>query len=185
MIKAGENTESFAKLNDSLEAAKNNDISAGIYWLIKNTEKELAKEEVSKAKEIATGVKDKKLKFSFYFTFEPTNELISKNETISEFCKEIPIDCGLSLSYDNYTDYYKNYNGELQNIKNYWINTNNENASNVIMYELSILSNSSYNLFSIIFCLILSFISFAAALVNVRINSSSICTPSLSFLITL
>ena len=127
MIKAGENTESFAKLNDSLEAAKNNDISAGIYWLIKNSEKELAKEEVSKAKEIATGVKDKKLKFSFYFTFEPTNELISKNETISEFCKEIPIDCGLSLSYDNYTDYYKNYTGELQNIKNYWINTNNEN----------------------------------------------------------
>ena len=127
MIKAGENTESFAKLSDFLEAAKNNDISAGIYWLIKNTEKELAKEEVSKAKEIATGVKDKKLKFSFYFTFEPTNVLISKNETISEFCKEIPIDCGLSLSYDNYTDYYKNYNGELQNIKNYWINTNNEN----------------------------------------------------------
>lgn len=127
MIKAGENTESFAKLNDFLEAAKNNDISAGIYWLIKNTKQESAKEEVSKAKEIVTGVKDKKLKFSFYFTFEPTNELISKNETISEFCKEIPIDCGLSLSYDNYTDYYKNYNGELQNIKNYWINTNNEN----------------------------------------------------------
>ena len=116
----------WAPFND-LEAAKNNDISAGIYWLIKNTEKELAKEEVSKAKEIATGVKDKKLKFSFYFTFEPTNVLISKNETISEFCKEIPIDCGLSLSYDNYTDYYKNYPGELQNIKNYWINTNNEN----------------------------------------------------------
>jgi len=127
MIKAGENTESFAKLNDFLEAAKNNDISAGIYWLIKNTDQESAKAEVSKAKEIATGVKDKNLKFSFYFTFEPTNELISKNETISEFCKEIPIDCGLSLSYDNYADYYKNYTGKLQNIKNYWINTNNEN----------------------------------------------------------
>lgn len=126
MVKAGEGKgegeESNRNLITIIDGAKDKKIKAGVYWIIKSDNDTLAQSEAEKAKGIVETLKDKDLYFRFYFKVL-NDTFISNYNITSKFCEDFPIDCGLSLSWDNYNNNYKADISKINNIKNYWINS--------------------------------------------------------------
>ena len=136
MIEAGNNTMGFNRLREVIKALRDKKLEAGIYWTI-NIESEISDDQARKNKaldqarkaiEKVKEAKDEGLDYGFYFKFgENSSDLMKKSEIVSDLCdiitKEVSIDCGLALPYQNYKDYYKGNVDNLDKIKRYWIDS--------------------------------------------------------------
>ena len=127
LIKAGEGTDFHNKTIDLIKAAKEKDADIGIYWTINNpilfTD---INAQVEEAKKVVNEVKtnDLTLKLGFYFKFEDETADTIESGKMNEYCGQIQnFECGLSLKRTSYENKYKSNTGNLKNIKNYWINT--------------------------------------------------------------
>ena len=128
LIKAGGGTDFHNKTIDLIKAAKEKDADIGIYWTINypllSTD---INAQVEEAKKVLNQVKtnDLTLKLGFYFKFEDdTAETIIESGKMNEYCGQIQnFECGISLKRTYYENKYKSNTGNLKNIKNYWINT--------------------------------------------------------------
>lgn len=125
LIKAGEGTQRHGKIIDLINAAKIKDFDIGIYWTINELFSDIT-EQVKNAVNVVNEVKTNNLplKLGFYFKFVgETHETIESGK-MNEYCGQIQnFECGISLIRKYYENKYKSNTGNLKNIKNYWINT--------------------------------------------------------------
>ena len=126
MMKSGQGLaryDSFSnKVVDALKQVK-----VGAYWTINATDKANA---TLQAQEAANFLKNKKDKLEYKVYLEIAEVKILQNETItSDICQILineVIECGLSMSYNQYKNYYQSKAKNLETIKNYWITDYNK-----------------------------------------------------------
>ena len=128
MIQAGNGIKPYDRLIDVIKALKEKSLGAGIYWIIENDNLTEALNEAEKAVAKAKEAKEVGLKYDFYFKFSDYNNSVFKDSSqVSQLCEKInqnaKIDCGLALPLDDYTTYYKTKVKDINEIKNYWINS--------------------------------------------------------------
>ena len=140
MMKSGQGLardDSFS--NKVVDAIKQ--VKVGAYWTINATDKANA---TLQAQEAADFLKSKKDQLEYKVYLQITDDKILQNETItSDICQILTnklIDCGLSMSYKQYKDYYKSKAKNLK-IKNYWITDynkefNEDNEEKVALWKL-------------------------------------------------
>lgn len=116
-----EKTSFSNKMIDALKQVK-----LGTYWKIDATDEGTA---TTQAQEAADFLNDIKNQLEYKVYLQITEEELLKNEAIASNLIQILtnklIDCGLSMSYKQYKDYYKSKAKNLK-IKNYWITDYNK-----------------------------------------------------------
>ena len=116
-----EKTSFSNKMIDALKQVK-----LGTYWKIDATDEGTATTQAQEAAEFLNDIKNQ-LEYKVYLQI--TEEELLKNEAIASNLIQILtnklIDCGLSMSYKQYKDYYKSKAKNLK-IKNYWITDYNK-----------------------------------------------------------
>ena len=132
-----EDKNSFSnKMIDALKQVK-----LGTYWKIDATDEGTA---TTQAQEAADFLNDIKNQLEYKVYLQITEEELLKNEAIASNLTQILtnklIDCGLSMSYKQYKDYYKSKAKNLK-IKNYWITDynkefNEDNEEKVALWKL-------------------------------------------------
>ena len=132
-----EDKNSFSnKMIDALKQVK-----LGTYWKIDATDEGTA---TTQAQEAADFLNDIKNQLEYKVYLQITEEELLKNEAIASNLTQILtnklIDCGLSMSYKQYKDYYKSKAKNLK-IKNYWITDYNkefdeDNEEKVALWKL-------------------------------------------------
>lgn len=132
-----EEKNSFSnKMIDALKQVK-----LGTYWKIDATDEGTA---TTQAQEAADFLNDIKNQLEYKVYLQITEEELLKNEVIASNLIQILtnklIDCGLSMSYKQYKDYYKSKAKNLK-IKNYWITDynkefNEDNEEKVALWKL-------------------------------------------------
>ena len=125
LIKAGEDTQRHGKIIDLINAAKSKDFDIGIYWTINELFSDIT-EQVKNAVNVVNEVKTNNLplKLGFYFKFVGETAETIESGKMNEYCGQIQnFECGISLIRKYYENKYKSNTGNLKNIKNYWINT--------------------------------------------------------------
>ena len=132
-----EDKNSFSnKMIDALKQVK-----LGTYWKIDATDEGTA---TTQAQEAADFLNDIKNQLEYKVYLQITEEELLKNEAIASNLIQILtnklIDCGLSMSYKQYKDYYKSKAKNLK-IKNYWITDYNkefdeDNEEKVALWKL-------------------------------------------------
>ena len=125
--------------NKMIDALKQ--VKLGTYWKIDATDEGTA---TTQAQEAADFLNDIKNQLEYKVYLQITEEELLKNETIASNLTQILtnklIDCGLSMSYKQYKDYYKSKAKNLK-IKNYWITDynkefNEDNEEKVALWKL-------------------------------------------------
>ena len=131
-----EKTSFSNKMIDALKQVK-----LGTYWKIDATDEGTATTQAQEAAEFLNDIKNQ-LEYKVYLQI--TEEELLKNEAIASNLIQILtnklIDCGLSMSYKQYKDYYKSKAKNLK-IKNYWITDynkefNEDNEEKVALWKL-------------------------------------------------
>lgn len=131
-----EKTSFSNKMIDALKQVK-----LGTYWKIDATDEGTA---TTQAQEAADFLNDIKNQLEYKVYLQITEEELLKNEAIASNLTQILtnklIDCGLSMSYKQYKDYYKSKAKNLK-IKNYWITDYNkefdeDNEEKVALWKL-------------------------------------------------
>ena len=131
-----EKTSFSNKMIDALKQVK-----LGTYWKIDATDEGTA---TTQAQEAADFLNDIKNQLEYKVYLQITEEELLKNEVIASNLIQILtnklIDCGLSMSYKQYKDYYKSKAKNLK-IKNYWITDynkefNEDNEEKVALWKL-------------------------------------------------
>ena len=131
-----EKTSFSNKMIDALKQVK-----LGTYWKIDATDEGTA---TTQAQEAADFLNDIKNQLEYKVYLQITEEELLKNEAIASNLIQILtnklIDCGLSMSYKQYKDYYKSKAKNLK-IKNYWITDYNkefdeDNEEKVALWKL-------------------------------------------------
>jgi len=131
-----EKTSFSNKMIDALKQVK-----LGTYWKIDATDEGTA---TTQAQEAADFLNDIKNQLEYKVYLQITEEALLKNEAIASNLTQILtnklIDCGLSMSYKQYKDYYKSKAKNLK-IKNYWITDynkefNEDNEEKVALWKL-------------------------------------------------
>jgi len=131
-----EKTSFSNKMIDALKQVK-----LGTYWKIDATDEGTA---TTQAQEAADFLNDIKNQLEYKVYLQITAEELLKNEAIASNLTQILtnklIDCGLSMSYKQYKDYYKSKAKNLK-IKNYWITDynkefNEDNEEKVALWKL-------------------------------------------------
>jgi len=131
-----EKTSFSNKMIDALKQVK-----LGTYWKIDATDEGTA---TTQAQEAADFLNDIKNQLEYKVYLQITEEELLKNEVIASNLIQILtnklIDCGLSMSYKQYKDYYKSKAKNLK-IKNYWITDYNkefdeDNEEKVALWKL-------------------------------------------------
>ena len=131
-----EKTSFSNKMIDALKQVK-----LGTYWKIDATDEGTATTQAQEAADFLTDIKNQ-LEYKVYLQI--TEEELLKNEAIASNLIQILtnklIDCGLSMSYKQYKDYYKSKAKNLK-IKNYWITDYNkefdeDNEEKVALWKL-------------------------------------------------
>lgn len=131
-----EKTSFSNKMIDALKQVK-----LGTYWKIDATDEGTA---TTQAQEAADFLNDIKNQLEYKVYLQITKEELLKNEAIASNLTQILtnklIDCGLSMSYKQYKDYYKSKAKNLK-IKNYWITDYNkefdeDNEEKVALWKL-------------------------------------------------
>lgn len=131
-----EKTSFSNKMIDALKQVK-----LGTYWKIDATDEGTA---TTQAQEAADFLNDIKNQLEYKVYLQITEEELLKNEAIASNLTQILtnklIDCGLSMSYKQYKDYYKSKAKNLK-IKNYWITDynkefNEDNEEKVALWKL-------------------------------------------------
>jgi hypothetical protein len=131
-----EKTSFSNKMIDALKQVK-----LGTYWKIDATDEGTA---TTQAQEAADYLNDIKNQLEYKVYLQITEEELLKNEAIASNLIQILtnklIDCGLSMSYKQYKDYYKSKAKNLK-IKNYWITDYNkefdeDNEEKVALWKL-------------------------------------------------
>ena len=125
-----------------ISAAKSKDADIGIYWKI--TDDFDIESQVSEVVKIVNEVKTRglPLNLGFYYKFEGENSFLKDINKMNDYCGRIQnFDCGISLNRTYYDNNYKAHTGNLKNIKNYWINSDElettwENEDPVKMYNV-------------------------------------------------
>ena len=125
--------------NKMIDALKQ--VKLGTYWKIDATDEGTA---TTQAQEAADFLNDIKNQLEYKVYLQITEEELLKNEVIASNLIQILtnklIDCGLSMSYKQYKDYYKSKAKNLK-IKNYWITDynkefNEDNEEKVALWKL-------------------------------------------------
>jgi hypothetical protein len=125
--------------NKMIDALKQ--VKLGTYWKIDATDEGTA---TTQAQEAADFLNDIKNQLEYKVYLQITEEELLKNEAIASNLIQILtnklIDCGLSMSYKQYKDYYKSKAKNLK-IKNYWITDynkefNEDNEEKVALWKL-------------------------------------------------
>jgi hypothetical protein len=125
--------------NKMIDALKQ--VKLGTYWKIDATDEGTATTQAQEAADFLTDIKNQ-LEYKVYLQI--TEEELLKNEAIASNLIQILtnklIDCGLSMSYKQYKDYYKSKAKNLK-IKNYWITDYNkefdeDNEEKVALWKL-------------------------------------------------
>lgn len=125
--------------NKMIDALKQ--VKLGTYWKIDATDEGTA---TTQAQEAADFLNDIKNQLEYKVYLQITEEELLKNEAIASNLTQILtnklIDCGLSMSYKQYKDYYKSKAKNLK-IKNYWITDynkefNEDNEEKVALWKL-------------------------------------------------
>ena len=125
--------------NKMIDALKQ--VKLGTYWKIDATDEGTA---TTQAQEAADFLNDIKNQLEYKVYLQITEEELLKNEVIASNLIQILtnklIDCGLSMSYKQYKDYYKSKAKNLK-IKNYWITDYNkefdeDNEEKVALWKL-------------------------------------------------
>ena len=125
--------------NKMIDALKQ--VKLGTYWKIDATDEGTA---TTQAQEAADFLNDIKNQLEYKVYLQITEEELLKNEAIASNLTQILtnklIDCGLSMSYKQYKDYYKSKAKNLK-IKNYWITDYNkefdeDNEEKVALWKL-------------------------------------------------
>ncbi len=131
-----EKTSFSNKMIDALKQVK-----LGTNWKIDATDEGTATTQAQEAADFLTDIKNQ-LEYKVYLQI--TEEELLKNEVIASNLIQILtnklIDCGLSMSYKQYKDYYKSKAKNLK-IKNYWITDYNkefdeDNEEKVALWKL-------------------------------------------------
>lgn len=131
-----EKTSFSNKMIDALKQVK-----LGTYWKIDATDEGTATTQAQAAADFLNDIKNQ-LEYKVYLQI--TEEDLLKNEAIASNLTQILtnklIDCGLSMSYKQYKDYYKSKAKNLK-IKNYWITDynkefNEDNEEKVALWKL-------------------------------------------------
>jgi hypothetical protein len=131
-----EKTSFSNKMIDALKQVK-----LGTYWKIDATDEGTA---TTQAQEAADFLNDIKNQLEYKVYLQITEEELLKNEAIASNLIQILtnklIDCGLSMSYKQYKDYYKSKAKNLK-IKNYWITDynkefNEDNEEKIALWKL-------------------------------------------------
>ena len=131
-----EKTSFSNKMIDALKQVK-----LGTNWKIDATDEGTA---TTQAQEAADFLNDIKNQLEYKVYLQITEEELLKNEAIASNLIQILtnklIDCGLSMSYKQYKDYYKSKAKNLK-IKNYWITDynkefNEDNEEKVALWKL-------------------------------------------------